>query len=116
VEKIQAHIVNTVFKSKIFKVFQLCEAHNPLAVVYALSVQSFKHYNRLERRSCVVRVLGNGIMTRAHIAARQLCHHHPGLHDEHDGGPDWILARIPSETKRIYLCPSRSHLDDVTNI
>ena len=68
-EKIQAHIVNTVFKSKIFKVFEQCEAHNPLAVVYALSVQSFKHYNRLQRRSCVVRVLGNGIMTRAHIAA-----------------------------------------------
>ena len=48
-EKIQAHNVNTVFKSKIFKVFEHCEAQNPLAVVYALSVQSSKHYNRLEK-------------------------------------------------------------------
>ena len=75
--------MNTVFKSKIFKVFQHCEAHNPQAVVYALSVQSFKHYNRLARRSCVVRVLGKGIMPRVHIAARQLYHRRRLC--EHDG-------------------------------
>ena len=68
--------------------FEQCEARNPLAVVYALSVQSFKHYNRLQRRSCVVRVLGNEIMTHAHIAARQLC---ITVVDciEHDSVPDW---------------------------
>lgn len=63
--------MNTVFKSKIFKVFEQCEAHNPLAVVYALSVQSFKHYNRLARRSCVVRVLG-----KWNCDARTLSHDH----------------------------------------
>ena len=51
--------------------FQQCEALNPLAVVYALSVQSFKHYNRLARRSCVVRVLG-----KWNCDARTLSHDH----------------------------------------
>ena len=106
--------MNTVFKSKIFKVFEQCEAHNPLAVVYALSVQSFKHYNRLQRRSCVVGVLGNGIMSRAHCRMTTV-------------SPSWTararwwsrldrLARIPSETKWRYLCPSILTLMSLTSI